>query len=165
MICEILLLLQERRHPNIAEEWILNEDRGRRSCRLEQSSSAESKSCDSESKPWASVKATIFPNRTAEEIYQSIRDYKLGFTRTESPGEALSVPRSLPRRSFCQVKQLSVAVDESNLPSSPVFPSYMGTTESRRAKTQSLSTPKQQVGSFDARNDQSSWPFRGGHAL
>ncbi|KAK4404818.1 hypothetical protein Sango_0850400 [Sesamum angolense] len=53
-------------------------------------------------------------------------------------------PFSLPRRSFCQVKQKSIREDGS-LPSSPVSSTYMAATESAKAKSRSLSTPRQRL--------------------
>ncbi|PIN20070.1 hypothetical protein CDL12_07231 [Handroanthus impetiginosus] len=58
--------------------------------------------------------------------------------------EELSSPFSLPRRSFCHVKEKSIE-DDGSLPSSPVFPTYMAATKSAKAKSRSLSTPKQRL--------------------
>lgn len=161
----MLLLYQERRNPRTQEEWILNKDYAGRSCRLEQPPSAESRSCNGENKPQASGKMTMFSDQTTGEIYQSLQDPRAGNTRTRSLGEALNFPHSLPRRSFCRVKQLSVAVDDSNLPSSPVFPTYLAITESARAKTRSMSTPRQRIGYFNTCNDQNGLSYDGGVAL
>lgn len=61
----------------------------------------------------------------------------------EDPTEPLiNSPYSLPRRSFCHVKQKSIG-DDSSLPNSPIVPTYMAATESAKAKTRSMSTPKQ----------------------
>lgn len=58
--------------------------------------------------------------------------------------EELHSPSSLPRRSFSNVKQKS-NVDVNSLPNSPIFPTYMASTESAKAKTRSMSTPKQHL--------------------
>lgn len=58
--------------------------------------------------------------------------------------EDLNSPSSLPRRSFSHVKQKSIGED-SSLPSSPMIPTYMAATESAKAKTRSMSTPKQRL--------------------
>ncbi|XP_049402658.1 protein IQ-DOMAIN 12-like [Solanum stenotomum] len=58
--------------------------------------------------------------------------------------EDLHSPSSLPRRSFSNAKRKS-NVDDNSLPSSPIFPTYMATTESAKAKTRSMSTPKQHL--------------------
>ncbi|OWM78924.1 hypothetical protein CDL15_Pgr003095 [Punica granatum] len=156
---------QERRNPQILEEWIFNKDCGMRSCRLEQSLSAGSESSNTMQKPHASGKVTIFSDSTVGDIYRSSQDFKSGNTRTMSLEEALNTPRSLPRRSFCQVKQLSVEIDDSNLPSSPVFPTYMAITESARAKSRSMSTPRQRAGYFSTWNDQNNLSYKDGLTL
>ncbi|KAK4412908.1 protein IQ-DOMAIN 14 [Sesamum alatum] len=58
--------------------------------------------------------------------------------------EESNSPFSLPRRSFCHVKQKSIR-DDGSLPSSPVYPTYMAATESAKAKSRSLSTPRQRL--------------------
>ncbi|KAL8037005.1 hypothetical protein ABFX02_11G012200 [Erythranthe guttata] len=51
---------------------------------------------------------------------------------------------SLPRRSFCNVKEKSIG-EERSLPSSPVLAGYMAATESAKAKSRSLSTPRRRL--------------------
>ncbi|KAA8518096.1 hypothetical protein F0562_015570 [Nyssa sinensis] len=72
--------------------------------------------------------------------------------------EELNSRVSLPRRSFCHAKQKSIGED-SSLPNSPVFPTYMVATESVKAKARSISMPKQRLGFLDTCSDHSS-PFK-----
>lgn len=65
-------------------------------------------------------------------------------SKQDSTEPVINSPFSLPRRSFCHVKQKSIG-DDSSLPNSPMFPTYMATTESAKAKTRSVSTPKQRL--------------------
>ncbi|KAL8489460.1 hypothetical protein ACS0TY_025379 [Phlomoides rotata] len=69
---------------------------------------------------------------------------KLRSTCKQERMEEVNSPFSQPRRSLCHIKQRSIG-DDGSLPSSPVFPTYMAATESAKAKTRSLSTPKQRM--------------------
>ncbi|KAJ8562772.1 hypothetical protein K7X08_031224 [Anisodus acutangulus] len=69
---------------------------------------------------------------------------KMRQARNQDSIEDLNSLSSLPRRSFSHVKRKSIG-DDSSLPSSPMFPTYMAATESAKAKTRSMSTPKQRL--------------------
>ncbi|XP_073158098.1 protein IQ-DOMAIN 12 [Henckelia pumila] len=78
-----------------------------------------------------------------------LSNLRLRTTQKQELMEELTSPFSLPRRSFCHMKQKSIREDGS-LPNSPVFPAYMATTESAKAKSRSLSTPRQRLRLCDA---------------
>ena len=103
---------------------------GRRSCRLEQ----------------------LLNKEALEAAAVSVQGERYGRTQTKARnegkqdclGEVLDSQWSFPRRSFCHMKQNS-AGNDSLMPNSPIFRTYMSATESTKAKERSLSTPKQRT--------------------
>ncbi|XP_055808193.1 protein IQ-DOMAIN 12-like [Solanum dulcamara] len=131
--------LRERRNDRTLQE-VLTSKQNRRSYRFDQLAELE-----------APRKAGLF------EKLRSFRDSNVpladmnGMTQLqvrkmhrEDCIEDLYSPSSFPRRSFSNVKRKS-NVDVNSLPSSPIFPTYMAATESAKAKTRSMSTPKQHL--------------------
>lgn len=130
---------RERRNDHVMQEPLIIKE-NRRSSRFDQ---------------WAEIE----PQRKTE-LFEKLRSFadsssplvdmnqmthlKMSQARNQDSIEDLNSPSSLPRRSFSHVKQKSIGED-SSLPSSPMFPTYMAATESAKAKTRSMSTPKQRL--------------------
>ncbi|KAE8098714.1 hypothetical protein FH972_016757 [Carpinus fangiana] len=117
---------RERKNARVVEESEDEKEFGRRSCRLEQ----------------------LLNKEALEAAAVSVQGERYGRARNDGKqdclGEALDSQWSFPRRSFCHMKQNS-AGNDSLMPNSPVFRTYMSATESTKAKERSLSTPKQRT--------------------
>ncbi|KAM3691005.1 hypothetical protein ACJW30_09G162900 [Castanea mollissima] len=131
---------RERRNAHMLEELDDNKEFGRNRCRLEQ---------------WMEKEAW---NREGLDTFKPtvlILGERHGRTQLKPGNEqqldslGLDSQWSFPRRSFCHAKQNS-AGNNSLMPNSPIFPTYMSATESVKAKSRSLSTPKQRMGYLDS---------------
>lgn len=130
---------RERRNDRTLQE-VLTSKQNRRSCRFDQLGELE-----------APRKAGLFEKlRSFTESNVPLADM-YGMTQLQGRKmhgadciEDIYSPSSLPRRSFSYITRKS-NVDVNSLPSSPIFPTYMATTESAKAKTRSMSTPKQHL--------------------
>ncbi|XP_041024529.1 uncharacterized protein LOC121265109 [Juglans microcarpa x Juglans regia] len=116
----------ERRNAQMLEESVDNKKFGKRSCRLEQLLDKE-QACNMEGVGDRNGQKQIKPRNERKQV-------SLG----------LDSQWSFPRRSFCHAKQNSTGND-SLMPNSPIFRTYMSATESAKAKQRSLSTPKQRI--------------------
>ncbi|KAF5474191.1 hypothetical protein F2P56_006110 [Juglans regia] len=116
----------ERRNAQMLEESVDNKKFGKRSCRLEQLLDKE-QACNMEGVGDRNGQKQIRPRNERKHV-------SLG----------LDSQWSFPRRSFCHAKQNS-DTNDSLMPNSPIFRTYMSATESAKAKQRSLSTPKQRI--------------------
>ncbi|KAL3339175.1 hypothetical protein AABB24_028020 [Solanum stoloniferum] len=125
---------RERRNDHVMQDPLIIKE-NQRSSRFDQ---------------WAEIEA-----QRKAELFEQLRSFansssplvgmnQMRQTRKLDATEDFNSPSSLPRRSFSHVKQKSIG-DDSSLPSYPMFPTYMAATESAKAKTRSMSTPKQRL--------------------
>lgn len=117
----------------------MKKDNGRQSCRFNQWNDVEVLERGEKERSLSFAHPNVF----AADM-DKMRQLKLinSASKEDSTEPLIHSPFSLPRRSFCHVKQKSIG-DDSSLPNSPMFPTYMATTESAKAKARSMSTPKQ----------------------
>ncbi|KAI8562345.1 hypothetical protein RHMOL_Rhmol03G0029300 [Rhododendron molle] len=104
---------------------------------------------DSESCRRRELNSTVCSNSMSFGIYGTTQMMKQRNLTEQNPVGEMNSQLTLPRRSFSHVKHKSIG-DESSLPNSPIFPTYMAATESTKAKERSFSTPKQRQGIFDS---------------
>ncbi|KAG2687222.1 hypothetical protein I3843_09G042300 [Carya illinoinensis] len=110
---------RERRNAQMLEESVDNKKFGKRSFRLEELLDKE-QACNMEGVGERNERKQIKPKNERKQV-------SLG----------LDSQWSFPRRSFCHVKQNS-AGNDSLMPNSPIFRTYMSATESAKAKQRSL---------------------------
>ncbi|PON64537.1 IQ motif, EF-hand binding site [Trema orientale] len=125
---------RERRNTFMLLDPLAKKEYGTQSCRLE---------------PWERreiSKPICHPIAMDNEMHGRVH-VKLKNARHREL-EVMSTEFPLLRNSFSQEKRNSFGED-GLMPSSPVFPTYMAATESARAKTRSMSIPKQRVGFWD----------------
>ncbi|MCD7465330.1 IQ-domain [Datura stramonium] len=130
---------RERRNDQTLQE-ILTSKQNRRSCRFDQLAELEA---PRKEKLFEKLKSFTDSNVPLADM-NGMTQLQVRKMHTVDCIEDIHSPSSLPRRSFSNVKRKS-NVDLNSLPSSPIFPTYMAATESAKAKTRSMSTPKQHL--------------------
>ncbi|KAI3446518.1 hypothetical protein Pfo_003183 [Paulownia fortunei] len=142
---------ERRNDQSLQESMTLKQNR--RSIRFDQSAELEVHQREETEK----LKPMLRSNTIAVDTTR-LAQLKLRTPHKHETIEDLNSPFSLPRRSFCHVKQKSIG-DCGSLPNSPIFPAYMAATESTKAKSRSLSTPKQRLRLCDTNSAQHS-PYK-----
>lgn len=82
-------------------------------------------------------------SRNRDEIGGRLRNFQKQYQADMSES-----PANVPRRSYHHRKQRSIG-DENSFAGSPSVPAYMASTESAKAKTRSMSSPRLRPLSFD----------------
>lgn len=118
----------------------LKKENGRQSCRFDQWNEVVVLEEGEKDR----LKSSAYLSILASDMKKRMRQIKLNNAVKQDSTEVLNSPFSLPRRSFCQVKQKAIG-DDNSMPNSPSFPAYMASTESAKAKARSISTPKQRL--------------------
>ncbi|XP_062117893.1 protein IQ-DOMAIN 12 isoform X2 [Humulus lupulus] len=122
---------RERRNTFMLQDSLTNEESSTQRCRLE---------------PWEKQDLSKPIFRPTDNDVHGMVHVKLKNSRHKEFGLSTEFP--LLRNSFFQDRRNSFG-DDGMMPSSPVFPTYMAATESAKAKTRSMSIPKQRVGFWD----------------
>lgn len=129
---------REIRNDQILQE-LMKKENGRQTCRFNEWNEVNVVEMEEKERSRSFAHTNVFAGDT-----DKMRQLKLtsSASKQDSTEPLINSPFSLPRRSFCHVKQKSIG-DDTSLPNSPMLPTYMATTESAKAKTRSMSTPKQ----------------------
>ncbi|XP_050228202.1 protein IQ-DOMAIN 12 [Mercurialis annua] len=140
---------RERRNTQMLEESLPNKESARQSHWWEQF--AEKDAYIKEG--METLKPISVSNLSTADIFGTVQLRSRNSVKQDSI-EALNSPVSFPRRSFCRMQRSGIGND-SSIPNSPVFPTYMAATESAKAKARSMSTPRQRLGIQEALLDHS----------